>query len=129
MHLRLVGLHPCERVFGLQDPGGSEVIDPEAIDDWRKEANCVHVENKEIFFADARTIDGAHNVEIAVGICQTCPVRVPCLKDGINQHHGIWAGWTPEERHELRARIHHMPGVVANVLLTAAAQRGPSRYL
>lgn len=130
MHLRLVGLHPCEALHGLPDLGGSQVnIDAEPIDDWRERANCIHVENKEIFFADSRTIEGSKDIELAVGLCITCPVRVPCLKDGIDQHHGVWGGYTQEERAILRQRIAGAQPVVANVLLTAAAQRGPARFI
>lgn len=130
MHLRVVGLHASEALLGLPQVGRSQVIpNEEPIDDWREEANCLHVPDKDIFFANHHTLEGSREIELAVGVCITCPVRVPCLKDGIDQHHGVWGGYTQEELRDLRERIKNAPPVVVNVLLTAAAQRGPSRFL
>lgn len=129
MHLRLVGLHPTEALRDLPEVGGSQVIDPEKSYDWRDDASCVFVDDKNIFFAETKTLQGSLDHELALGVCITCPVRVPCLKEGMDQQHGIWGGWSAEDRNELRERIKHVPHVVQTVLITKAAQTGPARSL
>lgn len=38
----------------------------------------------------------------AKAICNTCPVRTPCLHYGINEHHGIWGGLSEQQRDTYR---------------------------
>lgn len=38
----------------------------------------------------------------AKAVCRTCPVRQPCLAEGMNEDYGIWGGYTETERKRLR---------------------------
>jgi hypothetical protein len=61
------------------------------------------------------TTDGKIQTQFAAAVCERCPIRRPCLEDilaneggsGANYRHGIYAGYTPDERfgiHRARAR-------------------------
>ena len=58
----------------------------------------------EVFFDDARA-------ELAISLCQPCPVREPCLRHALaNEAHGVWGASTHEERRLLRGdRSFHTP--------------------
>lgn len=75
---------------------------------WQQKAACrgphataffppTHSERKE---------EKAEREDRAKGICQTCPVRLPCLEYAlrIREPHGIWGGLNETERKALLAR-------------------------
>jgi WhiB family redox-sensing transcriptional regulator len=45
-------------------------------------------------------------VEVARGICASCPAKAPCLEYALTNriHHGIWGGTSERERHRITAR-------------------------
>jgi WhiB family redox-sensing transcriptional regulator len=70
---------------------------------WQTYARC-RTEDSEMFFDYTRYED-------AKLICSVCPVIQECLADGIRQDKelgrsgvtgGIWGGYTPEERQQLK---------------------------
>lgn len=38
-------------------------------------------------------------------ICQSCPVRLPCLIDGLRESYGVFGGYTVIEREEIRRQV------------------------
>ncbi|MHA6806279.1 WhiB family transcriptional regulator [Salinifilum ghardaiensis] len=69
------------------------------VPDWRDRAACRHVAEPEAFFPlspSARSY--------AQGICSTCPVAAECLAEALTRgvDHGIWGGYTPQQRRSLR---------------------------
>lgn len=43
-------------------------------------------------------------VDLAIGLCQRCPIQVDCLAGAIerDEQEGIWGGYTPNQRREMR---------------------------
>jgi WhiB family redox-sensing transcriptional regulator len=67
------------------------------VTDWRQQGNCVGMDPN-LFFPER-----GDRVDDAVGACQGCPVKEPCLEWGL--HHekfGIWGGTNGQERRVLR---------------------------
>lgn len=66
---------------------------------WRHHAACKRAEAS-IFFSD-NDADAA----LAVRICHSCPVRIPCLEHALDtdQRYGVWGGTRPIHRDRLRA--------------------------
>jgi hypothetical protein len=54
----------------------------------------------ELFYADE--VDDPHSVELALSICEGCPVVDRCLDAGIDEEYGVWGGTTAEERITIR---------------------------
>ncbi|WP_327066777.1 WhiB family transcriptional regulator [Kitasatospora sp. NBC_01302] len=76
---------------------------------WHKRAYCRYYD-PELWFADGTgKTDGYKTLAKAKAICAACPVRQFCLDDAMRQEggiaaegrHGIRAGLTPAERHNL----------------------------
>lgn len=44
-------------------------------------------------------------VQAAKRICTTCPVRLPCLIDGLRESYGVFGGYTVIEREEIRRKV------------------------
>ena len=67
--------------------------------DWVLSARCADLDS-EIFFPS----DGL-GVQRAIAICETCPVRSPCLEyalaHGISM--GVWGGESERSRRRIRA--------------------------
>jgi WhiB family transcriptional regulator, redox-sensing transcriptional regulator len=66
----------------------------------RSRGACGSVE-PDIFFPTSTTSGkGLIDTKRAITICQTCPIRIPCLNFAMenDEIHGIWGGTTPEER-------------------------------
>jgi WhiB family redox-sensing transcriptional regulator len=63
------------------------------VEDWRHRAPC-RDEDPEIFFGEA----GPASTAAARAVCASCPVRRPCLTEGIREPHGVRAGLTEAER-------------------------------
>jgi WhiB family transcriptional regulator, redox-sensing transcriptional regulator len=74
--------------------------------DWTGEAACRDVD-PELFFPEGTAGPASRQAELAKQVCQTCPVRKPCLAVGLEQSpgSGIWGGTTPEERLAMRRAI------------------------
>lgn len=76
--------------------------------EWQEDAACRTEDNMLFFGAD----DGESELERqsreaqAKAICQSCPVREPCLEFAMetNQRYGIWGGYTDKERGSLKRR-------------------------
>lgn len=45
------------------------------------------------------------SVIYAKTFCNSCPVRVYCLVDGLREQHGVWGGFTVEERELIRRSL------------------------
>jgi len=76
---------------------------------WMAEGNC-RFEPPATFFPS----DGV-GVEVAKKICETCPVREPCLDYALDNHidHGVWGGTSERQRRRLireRSRRTKAPG-------------------
>jgi WhiB family redox-sensing transcriptional regulator len=71
--------------------------------DWRDSAACHDVE-PDLFFPIGTTGPALQQINEAKRICETCPVREPCLRWALSsgEDSGIWGGTTGEERRALR---------------------------
>ena len=71
--------------------------------DWLDEAACLHTD-PELVFPDGTTGSALGQVDAAKRICQTCPVRRPCLAWALGHGvaSGVWGGTTEEERRAIR---------------------------
>ena len=67
---------------------------------WRAQAVCRGV-SPELFYGERGSNDWKH----AKAVCQTCPVREPCLDHAIRagERLGVWGGLSEKERQPLRA--------------------------
>lgn len=61
------------------------------IDSWRAAAACIG--SSIDFFSDDE-----FTMARAITVCQKCPVREICLKEGRGEEHGVWGGTTPRQR-------------------------------
>ena len=71
--------------------------------DWRDGAAC-RQRDPELFFPEGTAGPALLLADQAKRVCQSCPVRTPCL-DFAQRHglgFGIWGGATGEERRALR---------------------------
>ena len=75
---------------------------------WMAEGNCREY-SPNVFFPT----DGV-GVEIARRICETCPVREPCLEYAVSNRieHGVWGGTSERGRRRI-ARARQMAPVAA----------------
>lgn len=87
---------------------------------WRDDAVCARPEVATEFWYSNEYGEQT----VARAICADCPVRVPCLRDGLYDDHGIWGGYTPTERSRLRRRLPSNPEE-ARLVLEHAALLGP----
>ena len=71
--------------------------------DWRDEATC-RGHDPDLFFPEGTAGPALRQVEDSKRICQTCPVRTPCLRFALRHAlgFGIWGGVTAEERRLMR---------------------------
>ncbi|MDA8297856.1 MAG: WhiB family transcriptional regulator [Actinomycetota bacterium] len=77
-------------------------------DEWQIKAAC-RGPQAEAFFPPAqleRRDERLQRERAAKAICQTCPVRKPCLAESlrIREPHGIWGGLNEVERKQLLER-------------------------
>lgn len=65
---------------------------------WQDDAACRDV-GGDAWFPEQRV-----TAPMAKAICEGCPVRNECLEDALARHdqHGIWGGYTVEERWEIQ---------------------------
>lgn len=86
----------------------AEVVTPP---DWHKQGLCAYTPNPELWsydttmYEDEKFLYVLHSVE-AIEICNDCPVKNLCLKQGLEQqnlHAGtIWGGLLAIERAQLK---------------------------
>jgi WhiB family redox-sensing transcriptional regulator len=67
---------------------------------WMAEGNC-RSESPSLFFPS----DGV-GVDVARRICETCPVKSPCLEYALRNRidHGVWGGASERERRRIARR-------------------------
>ena len=75
---------------------------------WMAEGNCREY-SPNVFFPT----DGV-GVEVARRICETCPVKEPCLEYAVSNRieHGVWGGTSERGRRRI-ARARQMAPVAA----------------
>lgn len=72
---------------------------------WRDRAACRRY-SPLLWFAEGASEQDQYITSVAVGVCETCPVRLQCLAfaltlEGgatVNGRHGVYGGKTPEQR-------------------------------
>lgn len=64
-------------------------------------AACIGIDTA-VFYPRSYRLDSKRGPELAIAICETCPVQTPCLDAGLDEPEGIWAGTTPDDRRHLR---------------------------
>ena len=72
---------------------------------WYSSAACAG-QDPELFFPVALTRAAFVQVQRAKRVCADCPVRTVCLDTALATYadHGIWGGFTEDERRALRRR-------------------------
>ncbi|MGW4341105.1 WhiB family transcriptional regulator [Rhodococcus koreensis] len=73
--------------------------------DWQLAAACRDADPTVFFYLDnERGEPRANRVRAAKRICRRCPVRARCLNYALDarETHGIWGGYTEDERRKLR---------------------------
>jgi WhiB family redox-sensing transcriptional regulator len=71
--------------------------------DWRDNAAC-RDHDPELFFPEGTIGPALRQAEQARRVCQSCPVRTPCLRFALRHGlgFGIWGGVTGDERRFMR---------------------------
>jgi WhiB family redox-sensing transcriptional regulator len=76
---------------------------------WMQRGNCREHPPATFFPSDGVGVDRARR------ICESCPVREPCLEYALAQHidHGVWGGTSERERRRIlrRRRSGQLTGV------------------
>lgn len=74
------------------------VLDLKALE-WHKRAACRNHPNPDLWFPER-----GGNTRAAKAICETCPVREPCLRYALDdpETQGVWGATTFKERREMR---------------------------
>ncbi len=75
--------------------------------EWQDHAACRDYDNVLFFGEEGESeLEKQAREARAKAICQTCPVREPCLEFAMetNQKYGIWGGLTDKERASLKRR-------------------------
>lgn len=76
---------------------------------WREQAACKNIPEPEVFYKDGTSDHKPNKPKVsrpdprASATCGLCPVAGDCLRAGLHEPFGIWAGTTPYERHWLRS--------------------------
>lgn len=87
---------------------------------WQESAVC-QTTDPEIFFPER----GSTSLP-AKRVCRSCPVRLPCLMDGLNDEDGVWGGLNPDDRRALVRLIAQNPRRRLELLKQAALEFHPS---
>ncbi|MFD6061323.1 WhiB family transcriptional regulator [Rhodococcus wratislaviensis] len=75
--------------------------------DWQLSAACRYVDPTVFYHPDnERGEPRSSRVRAAKQVCKRCPVRAQCLNYALEarEHHGIWGGFTEDERRKLAGR-------------------------
>jgi WhiB family redox-sensing transcriptional regulator len=74
--------------------------------DWRDGAACRN-HDPELFFPEGTAGPARRQADQAKQVCQSCPVRTPCLNFALRHAlgFGIWGGATGEERFRIRREV------------------------
>lgn len=72
---------------------------PTSAPDWRDRAACKGASDPDAFFPVSPSAQ-----RYAQQICRICPVAAACLAEALatGADHGVWGGYTPEQRRALR---------------------------
>lgn len=86
----------------------TQSLDRRLDDNWQVKAAC-RGPHASVFFPPShfeRKSDKLKREQAAKAICDTCPVREPCLQYAlrIREPHGIWGGLNEVERREMSAQ-------------------------
>ncbi|WP_337110774.1 WhiB family transcriptional regulator [Prescottella equi] len=96
--------------------------------DWQLAADCRDADPMMFFHPDNERGESRESrVRAAKRICLSCPVRVRCLNYALEarEHHGIWGGYTEDERRALRLqRLHENGARAASDTCDGSAQGG-----
>jgi WhiB family redox-sensing transcriptional regulator len=80
---------------------------------WQSDAACMGA-NGELFLGpdEERPRDRVRRENLALLVCNACPVRDPCLEHAlaVPERHGVWGGTTPEQRLTMRRGGLHVAG-------------------
>jgi WhiB family redox-sensing transcriptional regulator len=70
---------------------------------WRDLAACRDTD-PDLFFPVGTTGAAVDQISAAKIVCETCPVKQPCLEFALltNQDSGVWGGMSEDERRKLR---------------------------
>jgi hypothetical protein len=98
------------------------VSHPATDEDWRDTAECAGTDYADLWYAT----NPSHTYRAQI-VCAGCPVRHPCLIDGLHDEHGVWGGYTATERARL---IEQLPRDLSAIRLTLAraAYIGPAAF-
>jgi WhiB family redox-sensing transcriptional regulator len=95
---------------------------------WTEQAVCAQID-PEMFFP-TNEMNNTRELSLALAACQDCPVRRPCLREGMQNDHGIWGGWTVVQRKALAEKVGELSTTEARgALIDSAADRGPRLLL
>lgn len=82
---------------------------------WQQHAACKTLPNPTVFFKDGTSDHKPNKPTVsrpdpqASATCGLCPVAGDCLRAGLDERFGVWAGTTPYERHWLRSVLDGRP--------------------
>lgn len=88
--------------------------DRHAADHWQRFGACIDHPDPDLWFLER----GRGGYDTARAVCHDCPVRVPCLIQGIksegvdataSQRYGMWGGTTPAERQRVMRALREEP--------------------
>ncbi|MGW4338592.1 WhiB family transcriptional regulator [Rhodococcus koreensis] len=99
--------------------------------DWQLSAACRDADPAVFFHPDnERGEPRASRIQAAKRICLRCPVRARCLNYALEayERHGIWGGYTEDERRALQRRrdVESQPLVAIRPGITDHGRRLPS---
>jgi hypothetical protein len=74
--------------------------------DWRADALCADLVRRGLASQDwwFPEVGNTREASKALTICERCPVKEPCLIDGMKERFGIWGGMTEGRRRWIRWR-------------------------
>lgn len=92
--------------------------------DWTAQARCREVD-PDLWYPEQSVVVNPM-VDI---ICGNCPVKRQCLEAGLHEIHGVWAGYRPADREELRRRVNGLKPEARKAIVEQAAILGRTTFL
>lgn len=89
------------------------------IDEIRR-ARCID-SDPELWFPIAED-DPRHN-HYAIKICRGCEIAVLCLREGLSEDHGIWGGFTSQQRAIIADQLDDIDLDLHDTYLTSLVKR------